>query len=532
MKRVITLLMMTSLIPAPAALARISKAIHTIPAGTVNGQAAPPAPSPTPDAELDEAKRQADLAEQKKRREVAEQEAAEARRAQLKAKTDAFGDPSKVSVPSGGVTTDESGFVEVQMLALEAARNITGQLTTRLCNRKAVNTLVIYNSNDMAALAMYSSMIKQLQKFKTDFTTKQTEFDAMRRETNPQTSSVENAADFTGLEAIAIPGVATGIIKSVAELINLFRTETEFKNKTVSIPVDMVVSYLVNSITSDEKCATKPAVYFPEFFPPGLFRDQESSRLIQVLAELGPLKSQAAKNVQEIDARIKLIKSIATTIEDRNGKQKEKLKKEQERQTCQKPKCGQLDKEIAELKKAIDGLNGTIIKQTGGNEKGFLSKQEDWVTKLNKLKMLTQFLIDAAEQIISKLNTPDDATKLTAMAQLLRAEQLATILVQPGTFTLRVAVTANGTTKIKKNLFVDAKVRHSAGANLVYQLFDRDGRVVLGNATQFYFDYQSAGDVRALIATPKKIEKPQDPSPEKNAGAARTTVVRASVKPR
>jgi hypothetical protein len=126
----------------------------------------------------------------------------------------------------------------------------------------------------------------------------------------------------------------------------------------------------------------------------------------------------------------------------------------------------------------------------------FKNNQEDWLTKLNKLKTVTQALVDATDQITSKLNTPDDATKLTAMAQLLKAERLATLMNNANTFTLRASVTANGTTKIKKNLFVDSRVRHTAGADLSYQLFDKDGKLVGGNVTHCYFDYRSAEDVR------------------------------------
>jgi len=65
---------------------------------------------------------------------------------------------------------------------------------------------------------------------------------------------------------------------------------------------------------------------------------------------------------------------------------------------------------------------------------------------------------------------------------------------------LRVAVSANGTTKIKKDLFIDAKVRHTAGADLVYQLFDNEGRVVMADTLQFYYDYKSASQVRDEVA--------------------------------
>jgi hypothetical protein len=52
------------------------------------------------------------------------------------------------------------------------------------------------------------------------------------------------------LQAFAAPGIATGLIKSVAELINLFRTDTTFTNKAITVSEDVVVSYVVEDLTN------------------------------------------------------------------------------------------------------------------------------------------------------------------------------------------------------------------------------------------------------------------------------------------
>lgn len=129
-----------------------------------------------------------------------------------------------------------------------------------------------------------------------------------------------------------------------------------------------------------------------------------------------------------------------------------------------------------------------------------------WISDLEMQKSKMQALINSTDLLSSRLNTPDANTKLTALAQLLRAEKLDGILDDPHTFTLRVAVNANGTTKIKKNMFVDAKVRHSAGANLVYQLFNKDGALAQGDVMQCYIDYRSAQDVRDVVSGVTTVE--------------------------
>lgn len=498
-----------------------------------------PSPSPTPDEELDAAKREAALAAEKQKKAEAEQEEAEARKAKLKAEVEPLTDP-KVTAPTGGVTTDQAGFVESQMLAQEAAREITARLSGALCKGQPVkiNTLVIYNASDMTALALYVSMLDQLRQFKKEFQTKNDETEDLLGMTVPVVvptptpdGGVRVQSDPLSM-AIAAPGIATGLIKSVAELVNLFRTDTEFKNKPVTIPEDMVVSYLVQNLNQSSMtyngntsapCSGKPVIYYPNLFPPNLLTGSNGSTLLTELQQISEKKSVAANDIKRIDARVKLISGIAEAIQKQKDLTKEKANKvtdQSARQAelaklggakCKTARCKKLNADIDALDAEIDKLNDDLRKTQATfdafteKNKGkvlvddFAKNFESWLAMLKDLKGKTQLLIDSAELITSKLNTPDEATKLTAMAQLLRAERLASILAKQGSYTLRVAVTANGTTKIKKNLFVDAKVRHSAGANLVYQLFDKDGQMVMGDAMQFYYDYKSSSDVRQEV---------------------------------
>src|SRR6185436_3600398 len=121
-----------------------------------------PSASPTPDVELDNAKRRAQLAEENKKAAEAEKAELEARRAKLKASFEPFGDTSKVTALSGNVTTDQGGFVEVRMLSLEAAREITGRLAGVLCTQSNARTLVIYDQQQLKAIAVSRTMATQL----------------------------------------------------------------------------------------------------------------------------------------------------------------------------------------------------------------------------------------------------------------------------------------------------------------------------------------------------------------------------------
>jgi len=386
-----------------------------------------------------------------------------------------------------------------------------------------INTIVIHNSDDLAGVELYNAVKGQLVELAKEFVSENGRAEKILRDTDPSKPAPVSAQIAAALPLLAAPGIATGVIKSVAELLNLFRTETRFENKSVQISEDMVVSHLVNNLAGDHDggCTTAIKVYYPALFPAKLVESSSSSALVKILNSVERLKQTSILRVEEIDARVKELNGISGKLEDLE-KKKKALKKDQDDlakkiedlQKC-KPrrsaKCKKiadekqaLEKEIEELTKAIaelvefkNNIQNTNVKTP--------ADIKEWIGKLNEQKSRLQALINSTDLLSSKLNTPDANTKLTALAQLLRAEKLHYILRDPQTFTLRVAVTANGTTKIKKNLFVDAKVRHSAGANLVYQLFNRNGALAQGDVMQCYLDYRSAKDVYEIVSTADSV---------------------------
>ena len=491
-----------------------------------------PAPSPTltPDLVLEQAQRDAKLADELKKKAVADQERAEAEAARLKALMQPLGAPANVSVPTGSVTTDAAGWVESQMLAKEAARQITRQLTLSLCEEpitpgeslaaaQPVKTLVIHSPNDLAGVELYGSIMGQLKRLKRDLVQKKEDAAKALAATDPAGST--GIAAFDPTLAFAAPGIATGVIKSVAELLNLFRTDTSFTNQAITLNENTLVSHIVRSFNtgaaSGGNCAGVVRVYYPSLYAPRLLDTSEDSDIIKLLDEVLTAKVEAAGNVEKLDARIKKLKELTAAFETREKKGKEKAAKEGEksrkdqaikdrgcngrrsRDTAECKKLAEeskaLGEQIAQLDKDIKKLDEDL-KEVAADP----GKFKDWVEKLTDLRAKTQALVTATDLITAKLNTPDDTTRLTALAQLIRAERLYKILKSPGSYTLHVEVKANGTTKVKKNLFVDAKVRHSAGADLTYQLIEGGGVVAQGQELKCYIEYQSARDVQELVS--------------------------------
>jgi hypothetical protein len=491
-----------------------------------------PSPAATPDPVLEQAQRDAKLAEELKKKAVSDQGRAEAEAARLKAQVQPLGAPANVTVPTGSVTTDAAGWVESQMLAQEAARQIALRLTQSLCSQpitpgdslaaaQKVKTIVIHSPGDLAGVELYGTILGQLDKLNDDLKKKNMEAAGALSKTDPTRATPAGVLGFDPTIAFAAPGIATGVIKSVAELVNLFRTDTSFTNQAITLNTDTVVAHIVRNFNAgaakgSNNCVGPVRVYHPALYSPRLLDSSKGSPLLKLLNDVETAKVEAAGNVEKLDARIKQLKELGAAVESREKKKKEKAGKEKEkakkdgelgkgcktRRRQRTPECQKLKKEsdalgeeIAQLDKDIAQLDEDLkdVKADPADFKG-------WIEKLTDLRAKTQSLVTATDLIMAKLNAPDEATKLTALAQLIRAERLHKILSTDGTYTLHVEVKANGTTKVKKNLFVDAKVRHSAGADLTYQLIEGGGVIAQGHELKCYIEYQSARNVQEIVS--------------------------------
>lgn len=392
------------------------------------------------DPELVAAQREAALAKARKEKAEAEKSIAEAQRDKVKAELSPLGDQSKITAPSGDVTTDQAGFVETQMLAQEAAREIAVRLADRMREAKAT-TLIIYNSTEIPSLSALASVLEQFEQLTREYEENAAETDQVLHEASLIMAEADASPQAEALSTlIAAPSIATGVVKSVAELVNLFRTTTEFKNKAVTVAEDMLVSYLVNNV-GDEI-----TVYYPAFFPPNIIDSSGS-----------PGFAEALKNLRE--HRLASLNSI----------------------------------------KNLEGMEQRLTAKVSTAPSDSQARVQSALKAIPAVKAKLQLLNTAVEQLTANLKTPDATSKETPLSQLIRSERLASIMKGEGAFTLRLNVTANGTTMIRKNLFTSARVQHSAGVGLVYQLFDRTGKIFKADAMQYYFEWKTAKEVRELI---------------------------------
>lgn len=450
------------------------------------------------DAEMAAATRAALIAKARKEKAEAEKDEALAQRDKLKAELGPAGDQSKITAPTGDVTTDQAGFTETQMLAQEAARKIARRLAHDLREvvKGSAKTLIIYSGAEMTALASYVFVLEQLGEFDREFGLwadegRRAVADAKLLLADPD---VPAGADMA--LAAAVPAIAAGVVGSVAELVNLFRTTTEFKNKAVTVAEDLLVSYLFKSLSSqNSNPPPQPAgdsvnVYYPAYFPPKLLATSADSQLVMILKKIMANRLIALERIGDIGVTVASLTNAITTAEtDSQTKAQEVANKTLERDAlaATDPNRTTLEGEIQQLRADIKKL------ENRGR------RYQPALAMLNDLKSKLQRLDAAVEQVTINLNTPDATTKLTPMSQLIRAERLSSVMNEKTTYTLRLNVTANGTTMIRKNLFWNARVKHSAGVSLVYQLFDRNGKIVRADGMQYYYEWKTAEEVRQVI---------------------------------
>ncbi|MBI3651883.1 MAG: hypothetical protein HY231_12755 [Acidobacteria bacterium] len=487
--QVIGVLLLCSLCQMPRAVSAVTR-LHT-----AAGQQ-----DPAQNSDDEARKRELEMAEFKQKLAEAEKAAAEARKATLEANRAAVAGPSSVTAKTGDITGDTSKFVETRLLAEKAAEKASGKLSAQIRNfslpnkdaepgRSAprstaesegkIKTLVVYNATDLLALSSYKAMLVQLY--------------GLLAGTKQAVGEVENSkAEFTtaaiGGGEISLPFYsATGVLKSIAELFSLFKTDTEFKDQPITVSEEMIISYLVMDLNTHSPHIT---VYYPLLYPPNVLTTEEGtdkpaaqSPFLEALNRLVEQKVQAVALLKEFED---LGKKIA-----KNEKDVEELKKEiAELEKISSPDAATLEK-IKTKKKQVEAINGGMSQR-----KAKKTRMEKPITRL-------AFFNLAIEELTKSLNTVDEKTKLTPLALIIRTESLAVLLKDPKTYVLRLTPpTANGTTRIRRNLFFNAKSAHSGGVSVYYQLFDTKGIMVDGGVVMDYIEYTDSKDVHKRLFEP------------------------------
>ena len=161
-----------------------------------------------------------------------ETELLEARRKYLEVLKNASGNSSSTRENSGGKTdyaVDSAPIFETVELSYEAVREIAAQIDQQISPKIAgYDRVVFYYEKDFASLSRYRLYRTQTSQALANYDALIKLINAEAEKTREKVFSVESADRSIGealITALSMPSIATGAVKSVADLISLFRTD-------------------------------------------------------------------------------------------------------------------------------------------------------------------------------------------------------------------------------------------------------------------------------------------------------------------
>ena len=191
--------------------------------------------------------------------------------------------PTPTATPLAGTTSVEGpvGF-QSEILAYKSLYDIARGVGADM--EGLTGTVVIYNEADINALQTYTIILTQIK-------TSVNQYKVLNQRLTPgEAEEVGPAAIF------AAPQIASTLLRSVADIAALFRTNTTITG--LSISVDDAV---LNSRMAETLRHKGLNVFEPKLFLPNLF-SQTESEMIQQLGNLNLVKTRAEQAVAEFDA--------------------------------------------------------------------------------------------------------------------------------------------------------------------------------------------------------------------------------------
>jgi hypothetical protein len=476
-----------------------------------------PTPTPTPDPAIEKANKEKTIAEAEKAAAEARKAASEAETAAIAAKlaaqraklglgpTDAA---ATATPPAGNITPTQGGkFIETQILADASARQATHQLVEQLCGalpgfptpsptptpikalvKKPLKTLVINNGADRSSVEKFRSILAQVQFLDEEYKRLIKQAESLRLNLREKAEGPEFAAP------LLIPA-ATEIVKGAATLINLFRTDTEFQDQTVVVNSRTIVTLLTNKLLSAStgQCQVE-AIFHPAIYPLSLSANGKDGSLIKAYREL--LKditdgdAEIVLDNQKISALTKRLAELNKEIADLNEKIEAHKKGEKE---ATKKTQGHKKKKAKEEPPPVDVAQLKNDLEAKEAEKELI---EEKITKVKQAVAEIEAFKASLSDIFKLLTAVDDATKLPLLANLIRAERLSDILANPNTYALDLDVKASGTNRIRRNLFWNARIAHSAGVSIDANLYNNEDKQVFGTIEPFYVEFTGSKQIR------------------------------------
>ena len=395
--------------------------------------------------------------------------------------------PTSTPLPGDAEVTEVT--IEPQMMSYRAMSTACHCIATKIKSRVGdAKLIVIYDPTAVAGLKHY----------RLSYPIVAERLDGIIKRMEEQTKP---AVVLKGLDATSVaPGLGTGLsfaedlLKSFADVLAMFRTDTKIEGVDVSIEpkalrAEMlyalhetygptIMLYDPGSFSPDEAAAKENGNFKSEILKSLLRGYRARNTLLQMVGSIHELIDGEEVAIKDLEAEIAGLKEKITELEGQLKKAKSKKEKKDKQAAIDNAKADieARAKTIADKKVSIAGLKAGQV-------------------RLNDL--LKEF-----DSLMTELTTISEKTGTNDLLTFLKAESLELVLNEAGKYYwLDIAsVSAGGNNRTRKNLltfFGGSRIDHSGGVVLEWQLLNPRWRFVEGGKTQIYEGYLGSKKIRA-----------------------------------
>ncbi|MDQ1086365.1 hypothetical protein [Siphonobacter sp. SORGH_AS_1065] len=296
------------------------------------------------------------------RRDLALEETVAAQVGKLKSLTSLTETPATpVTLPSGGLTVGE-GVVFPQILdsVNQQLRSLIQQWLGDQVNLQS-SQLIIYQEQDAWAVHHYRLLLDQIQSLhKASEQVFQRTQQIIRRANAWLENQPLAESQNVGIGLIAVPALASGIVKSVADLVQLFKKEVDIRSQSSLLTEEDAVALLQKEAL---RAGLKLEIYYPKLYP--VYKTGVTSPFVEQWHSLAQSLQLAAEAAEAVPGLLERLHTWADTDE-------------------RKFRLQQLTQEWNDLQAALTVIQTTHVqlKQEGTRENAFMIQPLEQLSQL------------------------------------------------------------------------------------------------------------------------------------------------------
>jgi hypothetical protein len=501
----------------PVAAALLLIIIHVNVFAVVGQQNPVPQPSPALEAE----------------RQRLEQENAilklEKERAELKKAIRDAAPSASVTPLEGKTTVSDKVNIEANIMAYNVMSDIAFEASKHIRNKiPGAQAIAIYNQKEVRDWRFYQAMFPA---FEAELNRLIKEYDRILKESvDEATARSEMEKTPLGAEVLTLGPIREGllagssVVRSVIDLMSLFRTNTEIAGVEVTPDEGALVSEMLRGLKAAYN--DRITIYVPAIIPPHVLPKSPTLKLVRDAYDRRAASAGAIRTFERVTAAIAETKDKSKALEAEVTKMADAIKKNQEAIAKNSQEIAVLERKLRRarsesqrrpLREAITALNNKNEGLKTENKKLTNEKAIKAIQKaqLDALVKTMEELVASAKDRVPHLKTLneqfdkfigdfvklDAGTGVNALALFVKAENLDAALKGESYWLAIRGVKAGGNNRTRRNLiryFSGSKLDHSGGFIIEYSLYSREGAVIQSDKFAKYGGYMEPKKIREL----------------------------------